>query len=209
MGFPQIWAGSWVISQMNCPSIRLPGAAFIGILNLITGYQVGSRMVKRGQKGIISQKDRKVLLAPWEFKLHKVKYTKMAVVAVTSKNKRNASKYIKALGGNIGSRLVLPRDAGRPLEESLEGVGGLLLTDGPDIDPGEYGESPDPVAGLQVSRALDTMEMGLLRRALEAGYAGAGHLPGDAASQRGLRGQAGPGHPGSQGGFRGRDVGRR
>ncbi len=124
-------------------------------------------MVKRGQKGIISQKDRKVLLAPWEFKLHKVKYTKMAVVAVTSKNKRNASKYIKALGGNIGSRLVLPRDSGRPLEESLEGVGGLLLTDGPDIDPGEYGESPDPVAGLQVSRALDIMEMGLLRRALE------------------------------------------
>ena len=38
---------------------------------------------------------------------------------------------------------------------------------GPDIDPGMYGESSDPGAELQVSRGLDTLEMGVLRCALE------------------------------------------
>jgi len=48
----------------------------------------------------------------------------------------------------------------------MEGVGALLLPGGPDVDPALYGASPDPDAGLAVSRSLDDLELRLLKYAL-------------------------------------------
>ena len=48
----------------------------------------------------------------------------------------------------------------------MEGVGGLLLPCGPDVDPLLYGASPDPTASLELCRALDDLELRLLGHAL-------------------------------------------
>jgi putative glutamine amidotransferase len=48
----------------------------------------------------------------------------------------------------------------------MAGVGGLLLTGGPDIDPSIYGASPDSEVGLEHSRELDILELGSLQYAL-------------------------------------------
>jgi len=49
----------------------------------------------------------------------------------------------------------------------LEGVGGLMLTGGPDVDPLLYGATPDPDAGLDLCRPLDDLELRLLDHALQ------------------------------------------
>ena len=93
----------------------------------------------------------------------------MVTVAITSADPRNADRYVQVmepLGAEI--RLLLPDDAGsRPTEVLMEGVGGLLLPGGPDIDPLLYGASPDPTAGLDVCRPLDDLDLRLLNYALE------------------------------------------
>ena len=49
----------------------------------------------------------------------------------------------------------------------MEGVGGLLLPGGPDVDPVLYGAAPDPEAGLELCRPLDDLDLRLLSHALE------------------------------------------
>ncbi len=49
----------------------------------------------------------------------------------------------------------------------MEGVGGLLLTGGPDVDPVLYDAVPDPNAGLELCRPLDDLELGILQYALD------------------------------------------
>ena len=100
-------------------------------------------------------------------KLHRVKCNGMSIVAVTSSNEQNAREYIQALDSGAQTRLVLPQELCLPPDRLLEGVCGLLLTGGPDIEPRNYGEVPDPGDRLEVSRDLDSLEMGLLRYALE------------------------------------------
>lgn len=93
----------------------------------------------------------------------------MVTVAITSADTRNAHRYMQVmepLGAEI--RLLLPDDAGcRPTEVLMEGVGGLLLPGGPDVDPLLYGASPDPTAGINVCRPLDDLDLRLLDYALE------------------------------------------
>ena len=93
----------------------------------------------------------------------------MATVVVTSANPRNAGRYrqvMELLGVEVD--LLLPEDAGpRPTEVLMEGVGGLLLPGGPDVDPILYGASPDPTAGLDLCRPLDDLDLRLLGYALE------------------------------------------
>ncbi len=48
----------------------------------------------------------------------------------------------------------------------MEGVGGLLLPGGPDVDPVLYHASPEPSANLEVCRPLDDLELRLLDHAL-------------------------------------------
>lgn len=48
----------------------------------------------------------------------------------------------------------------------MDGIGGLLLPGGPDVDPQLYGESPDPVAQANTCRPLDDLDLRLLEYAL-------------------------------------------
>ena len=93
----------------------------------------------------------------------------MVTVALTSSGPANALRYkevMERLGTEI--RLLFPEDAGtRPTDVLMEGVGGLLLPGGPDVDPVLYDESPDPSAGLEVCRPLDDLDLRLLNHALE------------------------------------------
>ena len=93
----------------------------------------------------------------------------MAIVALTSVDLRNARRYLEVMETlGVEFRLLLPGDAGpTPTEVLMAGVGGLLLTGGPDIDPRLYGAAPDPTAGLKVCRRLDDLELRLLGYALD------------------------------------------
>ncbi len=94
---------------------------------------------------------------------------RMANVLLTSADHSNARRYVEVLehlGVNV--RLLLPAEAGsKPVEVLMEGVGGLLLPGGPDVDPRLYGATPDPAAGLEVCRPLDDLDLRLLGYALE------------------------------------------
>jgi len=88
-------------------------------------------------------------------------------VAVTSADLRNALPYtqvLESLGTQV--RVFTPKDD-RPTEVLVDGVGGLLLTGGPDVDPALYGAVPDPQAGLKLCRPLDDLELRLLHHALD------------------------------------------
>ncbi|MCH7606776.1 MAG: gamma-glutamyl-gamma-aminobutyrate hydrolase family protein [Chloroflexi bacterium] len=93
----------------------------------------------------------------------------MAVIALTSADLRNAREYIQVLdplGAEV--RLLLPAEQGSvPTDQIMDGVGGLLLTGGPDVDPSHYGATPDPDAGLHRCPPLDDLEFRLLDYALD------------------------------------------
>ena len=93
----------------------------------------------------------------------------MASVVITSVNSRNARRYaeiMEELGVEV--RLLLPEAAGsQPTEVLMEGVGGLMLPGGPDVDPVLYHASPEPSANLEVCRPLDDLELRLLNHALD------------------------------------------
>ena len=92
----------------------------------------------------------------------------MAVVAITSVSERNARRYIDAMesaGSEI--RLLLPQDiASVSAAELLTGVGGLLLSGGPDVHPMRYGQEPDADAALKLAPELDELEFRVLEHAL-------------------------------------------
>ena len=50
--------------------------------------------------------------------------------------------------------------------ELMQGVGGLLLSGGPDVHPARYGQEPDPGARLQLRPELDELEFRVLEYAL-------------------------------------------
>lgn len=93
----------------------------------------------------------------------------MAKVVISSASEQNALRYreiVEALGAEV--RLVTPATGGSTSTEVLmEGVGGLLLPGGPDVDPALYGAVPDPDAGLEVNRPLDDLDLRVLNYALE------------------------------------------
>src|SRR3712207_9188998 len=62
--------------------------------------------------------------------------------------------------------VVLPPVVGaRGAEALLEGMDGLLLSGGSDLDPGYYGEKPVPELGVTIPER-DEFEMALLEHAL-------------------------------------------
>ena len=91
----------------------------------------------------------------------------MVAIIITSANPRNARRYVQVME-NLGAevRLILAPDD-QTTEELMQGVGGLLLAGGPDVDPSLYGVAPDPDAGLQVCRPLDDLDLRLLQHSLE------------------------------------------
>ena len=92
----------------------------------------------------------------------------MAVVAITSSSERNARRYVSAMeSAGSHTRVLLPGFNGAPIAaELMLGIGGLLLSGGPDVHPSRYGQEPDPDAGLQLRPQLDDLDFGVLEYAL-------------------------------------------
>ena len=91
----------------------------------------------------------------------------MAVLAVTSGDEGNARGYLDALGGTVQTRLITPCDSPCMPENLMDGVGGLLLTGGPDISPHLYGGLTPPEHEGEYSPELDLLELELLKHALK------------------------------------------
>ena len=91
----------------------------------------------------------------------------MVQILMTSANRENPRRYVEILESFGAEVNVLIPPENRPVEQLMEGVGGVLLPGGPDIDPNLYGVSPDPVAGLNVCRELDDLDLRILRYALD------------------------------------------
>ena len=91
----------------------------------------------------------------------------MVQILMTSANRENPRRYVEILE-SFGAEVdvVIPPEK-RPVEQLMEGVGGVLLPGGPDIDPNLYGVSPDPDAGLDVCRELDDLDLRILRYSLD------------------------------------------
>ena len=87
----------------------------------------------------------------------------------TSADPRNARRYVQVMETlGVDVRLVTPqKDGFKAADELLDGVGGILLPGGPDVDPALYGESPDTTAGLEVNRRLDDLDLRLLECAMD------------------------------------------
>ena len=92
----------------------------------------------------------------------------MAIVAITSVSERNARRYVDAMtSAGSETRVLIPQThGGLAADELLRGVGGLLLSGGPDVHPQRYGEEPDPAARLKLSPELDDLEFRVLEHAL-------------------------------------------
>jgi putative glutamine amidotransferase len=77
--------------------------------------------------------------------------------------------YVEGVSEAGGVPVVLtPSLSLRTAEVLLDGLDGLLLSGGPDLDPGYYGEEPIPELGTTIPE-WDALEMALLRLALERG----------------------------------------
>jgi putative glutamine amidotransferase len=82
---------------------------------------------------------------------------------------RTDIEYVKAVAEAGGMPVVLPPSISlRAAMALLDSVDGLLLSGGPDLDPGYYGEEPIPELGTTIP-AWDALEMALLRLALKLG----------------------------------------
>ncbi|MEX2598720.1 MAG: gamma-glutamyl-gamma-aminobutyrate hydrolase family protein [Dehalococcoidia bacterium] len=91
----------------------------------------------------------------------------MPLIAVTATGPNEAAEYAAPLERRgAQTRAALPK-AFTSVDETMEGVSGLLLGGGYDIDPKYYGEEPDPAARVESWAARDEMEFALLRYALE------------------------------------------
>jgi putative glutamine amidotransferase len=77
--------------------------------------------------------------------------------------------YVEGVAEARGAPVVLPPVANsRAAESLLDGLDGLLLSGGSDLDPGYYGEEPVPELGVTVPER-DAFEMVLLEHALRRG----------------------------------------
>jgi putative glutamine amidotransferase len=80
---------------------------------------------------------------------------------------RTDLEYVKSVSEAGGVPVVIPPSVSlRAAEALLDGLDGLLLSGGPDLDPGYYGEGPIPELGTTIP-TWDALEMTLLRLALK------------------------------------------
>ncbi len=80
--------------------------------------------------------------------------------------RRWLSRYIRAVEA-AGAEAVILKPGDGPAEGLLKGLGGVLFTGGPDVDPKYYGEAVDPEAGVEIDPERDEFELPLARLALE------------------------------------------
>lgn len=89
----------------------------------------------------------------------------MPLIAITASNERHIAAYAESVRSRGGDVRILTPDVYGSLTEAMDGVGGLLLTGGADVDPAMYGETPNGSAPPH--RERDVMEAELVRYALE------------------------------------------
>ena len=89
----------------------------------------------------------------------------MALIGVTTSNGSTAKNYVASLESRGAQARVLTPERFTSIEEAMDGVSGLLLTGGGDVDPALYGEALDGSMGIEPER--DEMEMALFRYAIE------------------------------------------
>ena len=89
----------------------------------------------------------------------------MALIGVTASNGSTAKNYVASLESRGAQARVLTPEHFTSIEEAMDGVSGLLLTGGGDVDPALYGEALDGSMGIEPER--DEMEMALFRYAIE------------------------------------------
>ena len=90
----------------------------------------------------------------------------MPLIAVTASSEQWAQRYADSLTRRRADvRLLLPNARGDPTQ-ALDGVHGLMLTGGHDIDPSSYGQATDPHAGVDSYPERDELELSVLREAL-------------------------------------------
>tara|TARA_B100000029_G_C17289649_1_gene856532 strand:- start:29 stop:724 length:696 start_codon:yes stop_codon:yes gene_type:complete len=88
----------------------------------------------------------------------------MPLIGISSPNKQEAERYCKAISIRGYDYIVIGNTGANVLPQSLHGI---ILTGGLDIDPNQYGQSPDPTASLNVSSQRDQWEIPILKQALE------------------------------------------
>jgi putative glutamine amidotransferase len=80
---------------------------------------------------------------------------------------RTDLEYVKGVSEAGGVPVIIPPSVSLQAAEALlDGLDGLLLSGGPDLDPGYYGEEPIPELGTTIPE-WDALEMALLRLALD------------------------------------------
>lgn len=89
----------------------------------------------------------------------------MALIGVTASNGSTAKNYVASLESRGAQARVLTPERFTSIEEAMDGVSGLLLTGGGDVDPALYGETLNGSMGIEPER--DEMEMALFRYAIE------------------------------------------
>ena len=89
----------------------------------------------------------------------------MALISVTASNGSSAGRYVASLESRGAQARVLTPERFTSIEDAMDGVSGLLLTGGGDVDPALYGETPDGAMGIEPER--DEMEMALFRYAVQ------------------------------------------
>ena len=85
-------------------------------------------------------------------------------ILVTTSRTATADEYLDALREAGAEPMLL--HAGGETPRSLEGIDGLLVTGGPDVDPALYGAEDSPLVE-RVERERDDLETALLREARE------------------------------------------
>ena len=89
----------------------------------------------------------------------------MALIGVTTSNGSSAGRYVASLESRGAQARVLTPECFTSVAAAMDGVSGLLLTGGGDVDPALYGEALDGSMGIEPER--DEMEMALFRYAIE------------------------------------------
>ena len=90
---------------------------------------------------------------------------RIGIVGATRKEaeQRSFHAYVDAIENAGGAPVPILPGAGLDV---LDRVDGLVLTGGPDVDPKEYGEAPDPAMAVEVDAERDALELPLVREAV-------------------------------------------
>ena len=90
----------------------------------------------------------------------------MALIAITASGLDEAAPYVTSIEKRGGeARVVIPLTY-EGADAALEGVSGLLLCGGVDVDPRFYGAEIDPALTRHTEPARDEMEIALVRAAV-------------------------------------------